>query len=159
RSNAHSERRSPMHGTTLRLRLSSLTALFLLICGSRALGTVIYVDSSATGSNNGTTWTNAYVSLQSALPAAIPGDEIRVPDPPAVANYYKPPTGTDRTITFQLKSGVAMYGGYAGSGAPNPDTRDVALYTTVLSGDVGTSTADSYHVINGTGTDSTCILD
>ncbi len=64
--------------------------------------TIIYVDYQATGSNNGTSWTNAYTDFNSALLSATFGDEIRV----AEGNYQAPPDG------FVLKDGVRINGGY-----------------------------------------------
>ncbi len=37
---------------------------------------ILYVDIAATGSNNGSSWANAYTSLQSALAAAEPFNRI-----------------------------------------------------------------------------------
>src|SRR5206468_3892554 len=67
----------------------------------------------------------------------------------------------DRTISFQLKSGVGLFGGYAGIGAANPDARDVLLYQSVLTGEGPTTSGsdNSYHVVNGSGTDATAVLD
>ena len=70
----------------------------------RSLG-ILYVNLSATGADNGTSWTDAYPSLQSALLAAVSGDEIWV-----AAGTYDAPSGG-----FQLKNNVAVYGGFAGS--------------------------------------------
>ncbi len=117
----------------------------------------LYVDVSAAGSNTGTSWEHAFVSLQSALLTAVDGDSIRVAD-----GTYRPTSGTDRTISFVLKSGVRLSGGYAGYGASDPDSRDTAANVTVLSGDLGTvgNNADnSYHVVVGSLTTATAVLD
>ena len=106
-------------------------------------GTVVYVDDDGPDGGDGTSWVSAYRFLQDALAfAASPGNgvgEVRVGQ-----GLYLPdrdeanPDGTgDRQGTFQLVNGVAMRGGYAGLGAPDPDERDTALYTSVLSGDLG----------------------
>jgi hypothetical protein len=45
---------------------------------------------------------------------------------------------------------VSIYGGYAGQGAADPDARDVSLYLTILSGDIGVAgnkADNSYHVV------------
>ncbi|MGA2499316.1 MAG: right-handed parallel beta-helix repeat-containing protein, partial [Tepidisphaeraceae bacterium] len=125
--------------------------------GRLLLSKTIYVDvNSPAPATNGPSWSQAYTDLQLALGAAVSGDTIEVAD-----GTYKPTSGTDRTISFQLKAGVAIYGGYAGYGAGNPDARDVVMYPTILSGDIGTigtTTDNSYHVVVGSGTSSTAIL-
>ena len=70
-----------------------------------------YVNASATGSNNGTSWANAYTDLQSALVnKAQSGDQVWVEQ-----GTYKPTSGTDRTASFNIPDGVAVYGGFAGT--------------------------------------------
>ena len=83
-----------------------------------------------------------------------------------VANgtYLPDPNGLadPREATFQLANGVTIEGGYAGCGAADPDERDFTVYETTLSGDIGTqgNNADnSYHVVTGSGTDATAVLD
>ncbi len=117
----------------------------------------LYVDLTAVGTDTGTSWTNAFVSLQSALAAATDGDTIRVAD-----GIYKPTATTDRNFTFAVKDVVALYGGYAGYGAADPDARDIAANATILSGDIGTpgsKTDNSYHVVVSSGMTSTAVLD
>ena len=125
----------------------------------RVLLSTVYVDASAAGSiHDGASWATAYTDLQPVLQAATPGTRIVV-----AAGTYKPTNGTDRTATFQLKSGVELDGGYAGDRNPaNPDSRDSAHYPTILSGDIGTAgtkTDNSYHVVMGSRSDGTAILD
>jgi predicted outer membrane repeat protein len=99
----------------------------------------IYVNSAAAGANNGTSWANAYASLQSALAAAVSGDEIWV-----AAGVYKPSVQVDvdasggsdtREATFQLPNGVKIYGGFAGTEATLAE-RNWTVNVTILSGDI-----------------------
>jgi predicted outer membrane repeat protein len=102
---------------------------------SRAL---FFVDIDATGANDGSSWADAYNYLQDALMMVSVGDEVRVAE-----GTYKPDQfvlsdrpNLGRVETFQLTNGVAIKGGYAGFGEPDPDVRDINVYKTVLSGDL-----------------------
>jgi uncharacterized repeat protein (TIGR01451 family) len=128
---------------------------------------VVYVDASAAGANDGTSWENAYTDLQSALTTAISGTHIWV-----AAGVYKPTAViTDRIATFELVDGVALYGGFP-TGGGTFDDRDPDTNLTVLSGDIDSNdlavpAADtsqimgnnSYHVVTGGGAGPTAILD
>ncbi|HEX5837368.1 MAG TPA: choice-of-anchor Q domain-containing protein, partial [Anaerolineales bacterium] len=84
------------------------------------------------------------------------GDEIWV-----ATGVYKPTSGTDRSVSFVLKNGVAVYGGFAGTEILR-DQRDLALNPTILSGDIGIlydNSDNSYHVVVGSNTDNTTVLD
>jgi hypothetical protein len=132
----------------------------------------IFVDTDAGGSNDGSSWENAYTFLQDALADANSlekpveiwvAEGIYTPD----SNLADPNGSGDRTATFQLISGVTVKGGYAGFSQPNPDARDIELYETILSGDLygddGSDFANngenSYHVVTGNETDETAVLD
>lgn len=117
---------------------------------------IIYVDQNASGLNNGSSWTNAFTDLQSALAAATPGYEIWV-----AAGTYKPTTGTDRSVSFSLKNDVAIFGGFLGYEALQSD-RNPQLNLTILSGDIGApgdTTDNSIHVVQARNINSTAILD
>jgi hypothetical protein len=105
-----------------------------------------YVMADATGANDGTSWTNAFTDLQSALAVAVSGQEIWV-----AAGTYKPTSGTDRAISFVMIEGVGIYGGFAGTESACSQ-RDWTANVTALSGDIGVSgdnSDNSYHVIVG----------
>ncbi len=131
-------------------------ALFLAAAYLPAHATVIYVDSLATGANNGSSWTSAYTDLQDGLTATGSGDTIWV----AKGTYF--PTSTaDRYGTFQLLNAVAIYGGFAGN-ETDISERDWVANVTILSGDIGIlddDTDNSIHVVTGSGTNATAVLD
>ncbi len=115
-----------------------------------------YVKWDADGANDGSSWSNAYTDLQSALAAASTGDAIWV-----AAGTYKPTTGTDRSVSFVLTSGVSLVGGFAGT-ETNLSQRDLGTNPTVLSGNIGVeavSDDNSYHVVVASNTDDTMVLD
>jgi hypothetical protein len=119
----------------------------LAISASASLGRIIYVDDDAMGLNNGSLWANAYKYLQDALVSASYGDEIHV-----AQGAYTP------LRRFILKNGVAILGGYAGFGAPDPNSRDIEKFKTILSGKLD-DVLWSDNVIWIENTDSNTILD
>jgi len=132
--------------------------------------------------------------IYTPAPPGLP-DPPWPPDPPGPTVPPVPPTGpapppplmslagdvqiqvtsANRAVTFQLKHGVIIKGGYAGAGEPDPNARDIELYETILSGDLSgndvyvndprdlldepTRQENSYHVVTGGGTDDTAVLD
>ena len=123
-------------------------------------GNVIYVDQSAAGMNDGTSWDDAFNDLQAGLAAASSGKQIWV----AAGVYHPAGLGGSRSASFQLSSGVEVYGGFAGieSGVTE---RDAALNVTTLSGDLNDNDGttgngeNSYHVVNASGVNGTGVLD
>jgi predicted outer membrane repeat protein len=139
---------------------------------------VIYVDDDAAGSNDGSSWSGAYTSLQDALIDANSSPrpvEVRV-----AQGVYRPDRGVgikpgDRQAAFGLLSGVTLKGGYAGSAGPDPNARDRRLYETILNGDLdgddigvygwydgddrSTWNDNSLHVIAAVNTDASPVLD
>ena len=158
-------------------RVTAAVLAVLLAGVSVCSAKVIYVDVSATGANDGSSWTDAYNYLQDALMFASAGDEIRVAQgvykPDQFVLSDRPCRGRDET--FQLKTGVTLKGGYAGFGEPDPNARDIEKYETILSGDLDDNDVDvnepydlldeptraenSRHVVTSGATDETAILD
>ena len=109
---------------------------------------IIYVDKTASGNGNGTSWANAMDDLQLALNEATASSQIWV-----AKGVYYPSDCDDRSHSFDLPHGVEIYGGFAGS---EPETfdlsqRNLGLYETILSGDIGVaddSLDNSYHVVS-----------
>ena len=126
--------------TKLRHPLGLCILLFLqLAFPAFSNAATIYVNGAAAGANNGTSWTDAYTSLTTALAAASSGDEIWV-----AQGVYKPVTqvdvnasgGTDtQEATFQVPNGIALYGGFDGSEVTR-DERNWEIHLTILSADI-----------------------
>jgi len=168
-------------------RWAVISLLLVITCNRAFAGKTLYVDDDAAGANNGSSWTDAYKYLQDALADANSADkpvEIRV-----AQGIYRPDRNTaelngtgDRTATFQLINAVTLRGAYAGyyvngnnGEIIDPNSRDIDLYATILSGDLDGNDVDvndpcdllneptraenSYHIVTGNGTDNTAILD
>src|SRR5262245_14746317 len=73
----------------------------------RSVPSTLYVNGSADGADTGTNWADAFTSLQSALAASHPGDQIWV-----ARGTYKPTITADRKVSFALRDGVSVYGGF-----------------------------------------------
>lgn len=127
---------------------------------------VVYVDAAATGGQNGLTWADAFTDLRETLKHALerPGiAEIRV----AQGTYHPAEPEGDRNESFLLIDGLVLRGGYSGVQGGDPNARDVAVYKTILSGDLNEDDADdfqnyrenSYHVVTGKMLSAATILD
>jgi hypothetical protein len=81
---------------------------------------VVYVNGTAVGANNGTTWINAYTNLNSALNSSKNGDAIWV-------------SSGDQTATFTITNFVTLVGGFSGI-ETNSSSRNYNSNTTTLSG-------------------------
>jgi hypothetical protein len=102
-------------------------------------GLIIYVKHDATGSNNGTSWANAYTSFQSALNEAVSGDQIWVAKGTYKPSYAYNLTNTSRFYHFRMKNGVVIYGGFVGTETDVSQRSDFSLggaNQTILSGDL-----------------------
>ncbi|QKZ12589.1 right-handed parallel beta-helix repeat-containing protein [Spirosoma sp. KUDC1026] len=122
--------------------------------------TVRYVKPD--GSGDGSSWASASANLQAIINASTAGDQVWV-----AAGTYKPGgnTNTDRLISFSMKDGVAIYGGFIGletALSERPTSITTSPSSSILSGDLGTpdvATDNSEHVIVNTNLSSTAILD
>lgn len=107
----------------------------------------IFVNASATGSGNGSSWVNAYPNLQNAITAATSGQEIWVQTgiyyPSLDRNGVIP--ANPRNATFVLKEGVKLYGGFAGTETILSE-RNPEANVTVLSGDIGVGNDDTDNI-------------
>ena len=121
----------------------------------RAASAILYAASGGMTSGTCNSWANA-CDLQYALSVAVSTDEIWVKQ-----GTYKPTTGTDRTLSFILKDGVSLYGGFAGTETLRSQ-RSSSASLTILSGEIGVVgdiTDNSYHVVVASGTTSATVMD
>ena len=123
----------------------------------------LFVDAGATGKDDGTSWNDAYPELRDALTHALPNiHEIWI-----ARGTYKPasPNG-GRTQSFEVRGGLALYGGFAG-GEEAIDQRDPLANPTTLSGDLNGDDGggfvnisdNSYHVVVAYGVEPPAIID
>ncbi len=113
-----------------------------------------FVKASATGTNDGSSWDNAFTKLQDALSIAKDGDKILV-----AAGTYRTESNLDRSNSFLITKKIEVYGGFTGDEEEITqeiiDDRDWETNETILSGDGngddetdGDNSENSYHVVD-----------
>ncbi len=107
---------------------------------------IVYVKAVPGGGDNGSSWANAYLNLNTAISNAPPGSEIWI-----ATGTYKPADGS-RSNTIALNKSLKLYGGFKGIAS------EVALYQrdwvanpTILSGDIAGDNAYSVVTITNSG--------
>ncbi len=118
---------------------------------------VRYVDTNtpaAPAQQDGQDWTTAYAHLQDALAEAASQQGL-VNQIWVAEGVYRPDEGIgqttgDRSASFDIPSGVALYGGFGGD-EEDLSERDINEHFVSLSGDVGIlndPSDNSYHVVS-----------
>lgn len=132
----------------LRSRSALLGLVLCMAAGNLPAQTIWHVDGSLPTSGNGQSWASALTSIDKALRAALPGDQVWVRE-----GTYRPAVRTapldPRSATFYVPQAVALYGGFAGT-ETSLDQRAGLFATTVLSGDLGfpgDPSDDAYNVV------------
>lgn len=132
--------------------------LFLLSISFSSHAVTRYVTPAGAGSMNGSSWANAYPgnSLQNAITLSNSGDEVWV-----ASGVYYTTTGTNRAISFSMKSGVAIYGSLTGTETAISQRNLTAGLSTTLSAEIGIAgfSDNSYHTISNSNLTTTAILD
>jgi len=119
---------------------------------------ILYVKETGEPTNSCLSWEDA-CDLQTAI-GKLP-DQIWV-----AAGTYIPTTTGDREISFELESGLKIYGGFPAEGG-TWEERDWELYLTILSGDLNgddgenfaSNEENSYHVLTATDVNRLAKLD
>lgn len=114
-----------------------------------------YVNAAATGNADGSSWADAYTSLQTAV-CNVCTDTIRV-----AAGTYTPAL-TARDSSFAITTDITLLGGYASTGAPSDAQRSPFMYPTILSGNVGNpadSTDNSETIMTAIGVPDSATID
>ena len=142
-------------------RLACPAAFFLAWC-SPASASTWFVRADAAPGGDGTSWASAFDSLQTALGVALHEDQVWVK-----AGTYLPGTqASPRTVTFEMRNRIEVYGGFAGT-ETLLSQRDWLANPTVLSGDLlqddGPDFANrgdnAYHVVDAMSVHPSSLLD
>ncbi len=123
--------------------------------------TIKYVKPISSGSGDGSSWANASSNFQGIIDGSAANTQVWV-----AKGTYKPTPGADRSISFSMKDGVAIIGGFGGT-ETLVNQRNLNLNPTILSGEIGNTNENdplrnndnSFHVIRNIDIDNTAILD
>ena len=119
------------------MRMCRLAAILCMIglsilgAGMAAQSAVIFVRSDSAGAQDGASWATAYHSIGDAMAVATPASDG--PDVPTLGDEIWVAAGT-YTESVSIKTGVQLYGGFAGNETSRQD-RNWAQHATVIDGD------------------------
>jgi hypothetical protein len=138
---------------------TSYSFLYLIfVINSLSLSAQTFVNQNATGTNDGSSWANAYTDLHNALFNTTSG-EIWV-----AKGTYLPSKSFTGNIpannsqkTFRIKNNVQVYGGFNGN-ETSLSERDWIVNPTILSGNMGAGVF-AFNVVRFDGNDNTTLLD
>lgn len=111
-----------------------LIFIFWVVCGKFAMAqtpAIWHVRPFANGQNDGTSWKDAFSSLQWALLMARPGDQVWL-----AQGVYRPSPRGDRSAYFEVRSGIQVLGGFRATD-DQPTERDPVRYPTLIDGNLG----------------------
>jgi Secretion system C-terminal sorting domain len=131
--------------------------LFILICTVHTLASaqqVWYVQPNALGNNTGTSWQDGFTDLHIALLQADAGDTILLKE-----GEYKPDFGVDRTRFFEMRSGVKLFGGFAGDESTVSQRHGLASVLNGNIGDLSDSTDNSHTLLALVNPDTNTLID
>jgi len=113
---------------------------------------IIFVDDSARGDNDGSSWKNAFRNLQDGIAAANAFPHPKPIEIWIAEGTYLPTDTSDWTISFKPEGTVKVLGGFDAT-EDSRSQRDPIEYPTVLSGAIGTADADdnTFHVLDFSG--------
>lgn len=128
--------------------MKKIISLLFFAITTFASATDFFVDGTATGANNGTSWANAWTSPLSVTSAVQPGDTVHISGGSAgnsqtypMSAYWNPPSGTSgNVITYKVgqdasHSGIVIFNYTGGAPASNPWASGTNY--AVFSGDAG----------------------
>ena len=141
-----------------------LLLILAIVSVSLSAKTYYVMATGGSDSNDGSTWNLAFASLQPALTVAVSGDNIWV----AKGTYIPTMIAGDvpgldpRDKAFSIKSGISVYGGFAGTETTGYDLtlRNFVTNQTILSGSLdGVTANNAYHVVVIVATTAATTLD
>lgn len=118
------------------MKSTLLTAIASFYLCLNAFSTIIFVNPTATGTNNGSSWVNAFTSLSQAINQAASNtgsiyslfiaEGTYFPDVDTLANFRM----------FRCPAQVSLFGGFPATGNPTFEDRDWVAFQTILDGDI-----------------------
>lgn len=144
--------------------MKNISVLFFFLF-FQGLNAQTYVDIDAIGgTNNGSSWIDAYTNLNTAIDSSSAGDIIWVAEGTYIPDRVPrdstgSPVMNERDYTFHLRDSVALYGGFNGTETLFTE-RNIDSFPTILSGEVDSDLAlFTFHVVLSVADSSTTIID